>query len=124
MSSASNRRRLAGVGIAVAVCTATSQAQPAHATVGPGVGATTLRLGIVSPSHIVTGPDGNLWFTERRAIGRMTRRGVLRNFVSPAITAPEEHHRRPGRGALVHRQQPDRTHDDRGSRHHLHRERR
>lgn len=32
------------------------------------------------PQSIVAGPDGNLWFTEHKAIGRLTTSGVLTEF--------------------------------------------
>lgn len=41
------------------------------------------------PQDIVTGSDGNLWFTSagNRSIGRMTPKGVVSMFADPGITA-------------------------------------
>jgi virginiamycin B lyase len=43
------------------------------------------------PQSVVTGPDGNLWFTESNgnAIGRMTTRGGLTQFALPSGSSPE-----------------------------------
>jgi virginiamycin B lyase len=46
-----------------------------------------------SPSGIVTGPDGALWFTDSGlsgSIGRMTTAGVLTTYTDSSINAPEE----------------------------------
>ena len=56
-------------------------------TTMPGVG--TLRVfplpGAGShPRLIVTGPDGNLWFTEDARIGRITPQGAISEFALPA----------------------------------------
>jgi virginiamycin B lyase len=42
---------------------------------------------VVQPAGIVTGPDGNLWFTEKQAgrIGRMTPSGTLTEFALPKL---------------------------------------
>jgi len=47
-------------------------------------------VGIVQPTAITQGSDGNLWFTENGAdrIGRMTPKGVLTEFALPAVPAP------------------------------------
>ena len=37
------------------------------------------------PEGIVTGPDGNLWFTDFDAIGRMTTTGVVTMFSTPTL---------------------------------------
>ena len=39
-------------------------------------------------SHITTGPDGNLWFTESGMIGRMTPSGTISEFPLPSNTQP------------------------------------
>jgi streptogramin lyase len=36
------------------------------------------------PGHIITGPDGNLWFTESTGIGRITTAGVMTEY--PVVT--------------------------------------
>jgi streptogramin lyase len=36
------------------------------------------------PGHIITGPDGNLWFTESNGIGRITTAGVVTEY--PVVT--------------------------------------
>src|SRR5262245_12954032 len=45
------------------------------------------------PNHIVTGPDGNMWFTmrNRASIGRITTEGVITEFPLPnPLSSAEE----------------------------------
>ena len=46
--------------------------------------------GISDPTGIVTGPDGNLWFTNagNNSIGRITPAGVVTNFADASILSP------------------------------------
>ena len=46
--------------------------------------------GINNPTDIVTGPDGNLWFTNRNgnSIGRLTPAGVVSTFTTPGVVQP------------------------------------
>jgi virginiamycin B lyase len=48
------------------------------------------ELGFASPTDIVTGPDGNLWFTEQFAdrIGRITPDGVITQFAAGITPSP------------------------------------
>ena len=51
----------------------------------------------------MTGPDGNVWFTEYRPqIGQITTTGEITEFPLPALPAPGDHHRS-RRQPLVHR---------------------
>ena len=42
------------------------------------------------PERIITGPDGNLWFTESGAIGRITTAGVVTEFPLPVGSSDPE----------------------------------
>ncbi|HEY7343146.1 MAG TPA: hypothetical protein VH591_19895 [Ktedonobacterales bacterium] len=55
------------------------------------------------PGHIVTGPDGNIWFTEHGMIGRITPDGVVTEFPLPipADAFPTGLTRGPGKSLLV-----------------------
>ena len=46
--------------------------------------------GISAPLAIVSGPDGNLWFTNytNDSIGRITPAGVVSNFTGAGISFP------------------------------------
>lgn len=47
--------------------------------------------GIYTPTSIVTGPDGNLWFTNsgNNSIGSITTSGVISNYTAAGIDEPE-----------------------------------
>jgi len=67
--------------------------------------------GRAGPYDIVSGPDGNLWFTEFAAnkIGRMTPAGGFAEYPLPNDPAAPTDHRRAGQVDLVRRaaRQPD-----------------
>jgi streptogramin lyase len=71
------------------VCSPTSTAGPSGIT---PAGVTTLFAdpGIVTPTGIAAGPDGNLWFTMlfANAIGRITPAGVVTIFRDATISGP------------------------------------
>jgi len=56
------------------------------------------------PGHIVTGPDGNIWFTETGSIGRITPDGVVTQFPLPipADAFPTGLTRGPDKSLLVY----------------------
>ena len=55
------------------------------------------------PGHIITGPDGNIWFTETGSIGRITPDGVVTQFPLPIprMPFPQWLTRGPGKSLLV-----------------------
>src|SRR3984893_18677713 len=83
----------AGLGVALILAQSTSRAAGPHNTPGSaGATGTITEFAVPTassvPEAIVTGPDGNLWFTEYRAggaIGRITPSGTVTEF---AITTP------------------------------------
>ncbi len=87
-------RSSAAVSAAVFVAT-TLCAAPADAAIAPLGAVTEVTTGITAnsePYDIVSGPDGNLWFTEPRAnkVARMTPRGIVTELSSqiPADVGP------------------------------------
>src|SRR5262249_57150985 len=66
--------------------TALSTAVVVQATANPSI----REFGIPTPNGqpigITRGPDGNLWFTERHAIGRITPAGVITEFSAGLAT--------------------------------------
>ena len=84
-----SRRRLAGLTAMLAglALLSTGACQGAAAATTPGTVTTyDLPPGYINPAGIVTGPDGNLWFTELGipAIGKITTSGQITSYPVPS----------------------------------------
>jgi streptogramin lyase len=71
------------------VCGSVASASLAVASPPPSYTTYTTPTATSNPDQIVSGPDGNLWFTEPTAdkIGRITPAGVITEFAVPTVAA-------------------------------------